>query len=255
MELEIYRAIREEDVETFNLKMSNYEDPMEALLDLIKANKMDIENIELSKLTDQYLKMMEDIENIDMEKASKFIEMAATLIEIKSKAILPKHDEETEEYIDEAALLAQRLKLYSLFKEQCEVLKPLEDVSKLYKQPEDQAHKFRIVIKDMSLDLLLDAFARIMVKASATKEEVNSPKEITKEQFTIPQKICAIKDMLISRKRVMFSELFINSLNRNEVITTFLAVLELLKAQTIKVTQSQEFGDIEILGVDKENDG
>ncbi len=254
MELEIIKAIREEDVETFNLKMSNYDDPMEALLDLIKANKMDIENIELSILTDQYLKMMEDINNIDMEKASKFIEMAATLIEIKSKALLPKHDEETEEYIDEAALLAQRLKLYSLFKEQCEVLKPLEDVNKLYKKPEDQANKFRIVIKDMSLDLLLDAFARIMVKANAVNEN-EGPKEITKEQFTIPQKICAIKDMLISRNKIMFSELFINSLNRDEVITTFLAVLELLKEQTIKVTQNQEFGDIEIVGVEQENNG
>ena len=92
MELEIIKAIREEDVETFNLKMSNYDDPMEALLDLIKANKMDIENIELSILTDQYLKMMEDINNIDMEKASKFIEMAANLIVIKSKALLHKHE-------------------------------------------------------------------------------------------------------------------------------------------------------------------
>lgn len=254
MELEITRAIREEDVETFNLKMSNYEDPMEALLDLIKANKMDIENIELSILTDQYLKMMEDISTIDMEKASKFIEMAATLIEIKSKALLPKHDEETEEYIDEAALLAQRLKLYSLFKEQCEVLKPLEDTSKLYKKPEDQANKFRIVIKDMSLDLLLDAFARIMVKTTATKENIE-PKEITKETFTIPQKICAIKDMLITRKHIMFSELFVNSLNRDEVITTFLAVLELLKTQVIKVKQNEEFGDIEIAGVESENNG
>lgn len=254
MELEIVRAIREEDIETFNLKMSNYEDPMEALLDLIKANKMDIENIELSILTDQYLKMMEDINNIDMEKASKFIEMAATLIEIKSKALLPKHDEETEEYIDEAALLAQRLKLYSLFKEQCEVLKPLEDTNKLYKHPEEQASKFRIVIKDMSLDLLLDAFARIMVKTTATSDKVE-PKEITKETFTIPQKICAIKDMLITRKKVMFSELFINSLNRDEVITTFLAVLELLKTQVIKVKQNEEFGDIEIAGVENENNG
>ena len=138
MELEITRAIREEDMETFNLKMSNYEDPMEALLDLIKANKMDIENIELSILTDQYLKMMEDISAIDMEKASKFIEMAATLIEIKSKALLPKHDEETEEYIDEAALLAQRLKLYSLFKEQCEVL-----LDKLLPFAENQMKKYR----------------------------------------------------------------------------------------------------------------
>ena len=254
MELEITRAIREEDVETFNLKMSNYDDPMEALIDLIKANKMDIENIELSILTDQYLKMMEDISTIDMEKASKFIEMAATLIEIKSKALLPKHNEETEEYIDEAALLAQRLKLYSLFKEQCEILKPLEDTSKLYKKPEDQANKFRIVIKDMSLDLLLDAFARIMVKTNVTKEDT-SPKEITKETFTIPQKICAIKDMLISRKNIMFSELFINSLYRDEVITTFLAVLELLKTQVIKVKQNEEFGDIEIAGVESENNG
>ena len=92
------------------------------------------------------------------------------------------------------------------------------------------------------------------VKTTATKENIE-PKEITKEQFTIPQKICAIKDMLISRKRIMFSELFINSLNRNEVITTFLAVLELLKAQTIKVKQNEEFGDIEIAGVENENNG
>lgn len=252
MDIEIKKAIKDKDIEVFSMKMSNYEDPMEALLDLIKANKMDIENIELSVLTDQYLKLMEDIDNIDMEKASKFIEMAATLIEIKSKVLLPKHDEETEEIIDEAHLLALRLKLYSIFKEQCEVLKPLEDVNKLYKEPEDQASKFRIIIKDMSLDLLLDAFANLMVKVKEVKEIIE-PKEIVKDQFTIPQKICAIKDMLISKKKLLFSELFSESLSKNEIINTFLAMLELLKEQFIKVVQGNEYGDIEILGVSEEN--
>ena len=208
---------------------------------------MEIEEIEISKITEQYLELMSNIEELDLEKASDFIEMAAYLIELKSKIILPRllESENEEDEEDPTWLLTQRLKEYELFKETSEKLKVIEDVNKFYKEPEEDANKFRIVLKDMSLDLLLNAFTSLLTRATKTEKE-NEPKQIAKEKFTVTQKIAYIKDELLIKPKIMFSELFEQSISREEIITTFMALLELLKLQEIKCAQAGAFCDIEI---------
>ena len=235
-----------EENDALSFKLENFEGPLDLLLHLIKQSKMEIETVELSKITEQYLEIMNNLPEVDLEMASEFIEVAATLIEIKSKALLPKLIEEDEvDEDDPEALLLQRLQEYKLFKETSEKLKLAENVDRFYKAPEEEASKFRIVLKDMSLDILLNAFTGLLTRATKVETE-NEPKQIEKEKFTVTQKIASIKDALLIQSKIMFSDLFRQSISRDEIITTFMALLELLKLQEIKCVQSDAFNDIEI---------
>ena len=215
------------------------------LLTLIKKSKLDIEDIQISDLTEQYLDIMKDISKVDMEVASEFIEYAALLIEIKSKKLLPKIVDTEEDELDPEYILKLRLREYQMFKEVNEKLGKVESNDKFYKAPEKEANKFRIIIKDMELDKLLDAFVGIMHRVNKIEKSKES-KEIIKETFTVEQKISSIKDTLISRSKLKFSELFLDTSSRDEVITTFMALLELIKMQVIRVSQDDLFSDIQI---------
>jgi len=226
-------------------KLENFSGPLDLLLTLVKKSKLEIEDIEISKLTEQYLDIMKDISKVDMEVASEFIEYAALLIEIKSKKLLPKVEENEEDELDPEYILKLRLREYQMFKEVNEKLKDLESNDKFYKAPEKEANKYRIVIKDMQLDMLLDAFVGIMHKVNKVEKSKES-KEIVKESFTVEQKISSIKDTLISRDKIKFSELFLETASKDEIITTFMALLELIKMQVIRVAQDNLFSDIQI---------
>ncbi|MGN0961767.1 MAG: segregation and condensation protein A, partial [Christensenellales bacterium] len=152
--------------EKLSFKLENFSGPLDLLLALIRKNKLEIEDVEISKLTEQYLEVMKDISTVDLEIASDFIEYAAILIEIKSKKLLPKLNENIDDELDEEYLIKLRLREYQMFKEVNEKLKTLESNDKFYKQPEKEANKYRIVIKDMQLDMLLDAFVGIMHKVN-----------------------------------------------------------------------------------------
>ena len=237
----------DDDHVNLSFKIENFEGPLDLLLHLIKKSKLEIEDVKLSEITEQYLQIMKQIESVDLEVASEFIEVAATLIEIKSKALLPKlliGDEEEEE--DPELLLMQRLNEYKLFKEACEKLRPLDCISRFYKEPEPSASKFRVVLKDMTMDMLINAFTGILSRVSVA-EVSDVPKEVKKESYTEQTKTAAIRDALALHNRVMFSQLFEDSSTRGEIVVTFKAILELLKLQEIKVIQNDIFGDIEIL--------
>ena len=226
-------------------KLENFSGPLDLLLTLIKKSKLDIEDIQISDLTEQYLDIMKDISKVDMEVASEFIEYAALLIEIKSKKLLPKIVDTEEDELDPEYILKLRLREYQMFKEVNEKLGKLESNDKFYKAPEKEANKFRIIIKDMELDKLLDAFVGIMHRVNKIEKSKES-KEIIKETFTVEQKISSIKDTLISRSKLKFSELFLDTSSRDEVITTFMALLELIKMQVIRVSQDDLFSNIKI---------
>ena len=132
-----------------------------------------------------------------------------------------------------------------MLKNATEKLKEMESNDKFYKAPEKDANKYRIVIKDMQIDMLLDAFVGIMHKVNKVEKSKES-KEIIKETFTVEQKIANIKDVLISRDKFKFSELFLDVASKDEVITTFMALLELIKMQAIRVSQDDLFSDIQI---------
>jgi len=233
--------------DAYRFKLENFEGPLDLLLHLIKDAKLDIATVKLADITEQYLEYMKDIKSIDMDKASEFITVAATLIEIKSKSVLPVEKEELPEEEDDEALLLRRLKEYELFKETGKQLKEIEDINKLYRAPGKETEKVKIVMKDMVLDQLLDAFAKLLTREELKKAvQTDQPKKIMKDRFTVAEKIISIRNFAKERKRFEFEELFDSEMTKSEIINTFLALLELLKLQTVKVLQSGTFANIVI---------
>ena len=231
--------------DAYRFKLDNFEGPLDLLLHLIKEAKLDIATVKLADITEQYLEYMQDIKNVDMDKASEFITVAATLIEIKSKSVIPVEQEQVPDEEDDEALLLRRLREYELFKETGKELKAIEDVNKFYRAPGKETEKVKVIIKDMVLDQLLDAFAKVLTREELKKAVENEqPKKIVKDRFTVAEKIISIRNFAKERKRFEFEELFDNEMTKSELINTFLALLELLKLQTIKVIQSGTFGNI-----------
>ena len=228
---------------SYSVKLEKFDGPLDLLLHLIKEAKVDIKDVFISEITEQFLAYIEDLTEYPKETIADFIDVASTLIQIKSKKLLPvpPKEEETEE--DPEVQLIRRLEEYKLFKEQAEKLKEFEDTGRFYKEPEKLASSIKYELKDFSFDTLLDAFAHIMHKIEI-KAEVPKPKEIQKDRFTVAQKIADIKDRLLIKKSVMFSSLYKSDYTKSEVINTFLALLELLKMQEIKVVQTEALGEI-----------
>ena len=245
MEEEIAIQTEIPDGETYRVKLDVFEGPLDLLLHLIKEAKMDITEVRLSEITEQYLQYLDDIDSVDMEKASEFIEMAATRLEIKSKKLLPRLDEAIPDEEDPETKLLRQIEEYKIFKEASEKLRTLDDVNKLYKEPEPSANKYKIILKDMVLDNLLDAFMHFMHKTQV-ETKTDEPKNIVKDRFTIAEKIAAIKDAVMVKDKVKFKELLDKDITKSEIINVFLAILELLKLQTISISQHGTFEEIEI---------
>ncbi len=233
--------------EVVRFKLDNFEGPLDLLLHLIKSSKLDIMNVKLASLTEQYLEYMQDLSSVDMDRASEFITVAATLIEIKSKHLLPVDEEEDFEEEDSETLLLQRLKEYELFKETGARLREIEDINKMYRAPGKETEKVKIIIKDMVLDKLLDAFAGLLARSEARGKEKEEPKKIVKDRFTVAEKIVSIRSYAREHKRFPFEDLFVADMTKSEMINVFLALLELLKLQNIRAEQVGIFGQINII--------
>lgn len=241
--LEILEETEEDD---YKFKLDQFEGPLDLLLHLIKVTKIDIRDIFLGDITEQYLDMMKNIDDVDIEKASEFINMSATLLEIKSRHLLPVETEEVDEEDPEQRLIRQ-IEEYKIFKEQGEVLAKIEDVSRFYKAPDNSVGEFKYELPEkLSSQALINAFTMMMQKMTI-KAEVVQEKKIVKDRFTVAQKISQIKDILLTKKEFKFKDLFEDSYSRSEVINTFLALLELLKRQYITVTQNSLFDEIDIV--------
>ncbi|MDD2445205.1 MAG: segregation/condensation protein A [Clostridia bacterium] len=228
----------------YNFKLENFEGPLALLLEIIKKNKLDIEEVKLADLTSQYLKYMENV-SLDMENASEFILMASTLIEIKSKSLLPRPEENLLDEEDNEMFILNRLKEYKLFREAGEDLHEIENVDRLYKHPDKDVGNPRFVLKDMVLDKLLDAFVGIITKVEK-KDIIEQPKKIQKDRFTVAEKTISIRNILIKDKQIKFVDLFESEQTKSELINIFLAILELIKMQIAKVEQVNIFSDITI---------
>lgn len=238
---EIEQNIQYDD--DYQFKLENFEGPLDLLLEIIKKNKMDISEIKLADLTGQYIEFLNNLEILDMEKASEFLLMATTLIEIKSKSLLPRIEEEQGEEEDSEMLLLNRLKEYKLFKEVGENLKEIENIDRMYKNPDENVGNPKFVLKDMVLDKLLDAFVGILTKVDK-KDLIEKPKEIAKDRFTVAEKIVSTRKALKEKKQLEFEELFEEGQTRSELINIFLALLELLKMQVAKIKQNGLFEKI-----------
>jgi segregation and condensation protein A len=234
-----------QSVVDYSTKLDNFEGPLDLLLHLIKEAKIEIKDIFVSEVTEQFLKYMEGLSVLDVDKASEYLNMASTLLEIKSKSILPKIEEYTEE--DPELNLIRQLEEYKLFKEVSEKLKTQENVERFYKEPDKSVGDVKVVYTDFNLDGLINAFSKLLMRVDDKKRQEDVLKEIPKEVFTVKDKVEHIRNVLLERNEVSFFEIFTSRYSKNELITTFQAMLELLKLQYIKVEQNGIFDDITLI--------
>lgn len=232
---------------TYKIKLELFEGPLDLLLYLIKKEEVDILDIPIAKITDQYLKYLEVMQLLDLEIAGEFLVMAAELMRIKSKMLLPPEEQppEEEEEQDPRAELVRRLLEYQKFKEAAKRLGEMETSRKDFfarrlsvpEETEGGEPYFETGIFD-----LIAAFSKVMQRL---------PKkmlyEITDDEFSVEEKIHEILHRMVMESVVYFSSLFEKAKSRFEIVTTFLAILELIRLQEIVVRQKHLFGEIEIL--------
>ena len=230
-----------------NFKINEFEGPLDLLLHLIKENKMDIMNIEIEHITDQYISYLNEQEKMNLEIASEYLVMASELIELKSKLLLPnpKTDEESEEEIDPREELVNRLLEYQAYKEITKVLKEKEELRKeIYtKSPENIKQYVEEETKlssDITLDDLVEAFKKYLERK---KESKPLKTKVTTNEISVSSRRLEIKSILKKRLKISFFELF-PVLNKEYVVATFLAILEMAKNKELRITQEKNFDDI-----------
>lgn len=229
----------------YNIVLKTYEGPMDLLLDLIKENEIDIYDIPIFKITEEFLKYIENMKKLNLTLTSDFILMASTLLEIKSKMLLPKKealDEEVEEEEDPRQDLVESLLEYKRYKEASEILKVQEEYeSKSFYKLRTEIFSMNEMdfLKDSNVDKLSLAFFNIL-KRYKDKEVVG----IEREYFKVEDAARKIKLALRKNKEIKFSDLLVDIVYKVDVITYFLGMLELIKNEYIYADQSDNFADI-----------
>jgi segregation and condensation protein A len=234
---------------SYKVKLDVFEGPLDLLLYLIKKNEIDIYDIPISVITEQYLEYLELMRMLDLNIAGEFLVIAATLIHIKSKMLLPPDEKELlpEEEEDPREELVRRLVEYKKFKEVAGILQDLEGQrKKMFTRDIPFEVEPGEVFFEASLFDLITAFTRVL--KDVPKEMFQ---EIIKDEFTVEQKVHDLLHMLVTAPAISLFGLFKNSKNKTEIIATFLAVLELIRLKEIIVVQKQNFSDIEIVRNEK----
>ena len=230
--------------------LENFEGPLDLLLYLIKQEEIEIKDIFVSQVTEQFLSYMKGLPYIDLEKASEYLNIAATIIDIKARSLVPPPDDGFDDYYDEdddpQMELIQALEEYKMIKEKAEKLKERETVGYFFKQPDKDLTGVKVQYKDFTLDGLMQAFTKMMMRLERQKRDNPPPREIPKDTYTVRDKIKHIRAKIGEKDAMQFEELFSEDAAIPEVVTTFQALLELLKHQFIIVEQEELFATITI---------
>lgn len=228
-----------------DFKINEFEGPLDLLLHLIKESKMNIMDIEIEKIAEQYMNYLDLQEKMNLEIASEYLVMASELIELKSKLLLPNPKNEEGEGEDPREELVNRLLEYQAYKEITKVLQDKENLRKeIYtKAPENIRNYVEedvSITTDVTLDDLVEAFKKYLERKKETKPLQT---KITVNEVTVSSRRHDIKNLLRTKKRVSFFELF-PVVSKEYVIATFLAVLEMAKSHELTITQNGTFDDI-----------
>jgi len=243
-------------MEQYTIKMTNFEGPLDLLCHLIDKNKMDIFDIKINDITDQYLEYLKYMDQMNLEITSEFIVMASKLIYLKSKQLLPvDKEEEEEEEFDLVKLLVE----YKKYKDMTSVFRERLDNfgRRVYKLPEKielPKGKLETVFEP---SLIVDTYAAF-VRKEIEKKNVNAEninRIAVSEKYTIKSKIKEILKTLWKKPKFIFNKLFnVNKKPKAEVVTAFLSLLELSKLKRISVTQDSLFGDINVEKIKREKE-
>lgn len=241
-----------------NFKLEAFEGPLDLLLHLIKTAEVDIYNIPISEITDQYMEYIKAMEEMDLDIASEFLLMAATLLEIKSKMLLPESKENKdgeEEAEDPRAELVEKLVEYKKYKEFAQRLSNMEQANYMYfRLPEefDDIEDKEVFFDNITVENLMHAFQKVIkLHEKRYNKRSEIPKNIDYDQFRIEDKMDEIYEIVCTEKSVEFEYFFDKASCKMEIIVIFLALLELIKLRRVRILQYKNFGGILIEGLDE----
>ena len=239
------------------VRLQAFEGPLDLLLHLIEKNKVDIYDIPIVEITEQYLDYVSKMPKDDLDLASEFLVMAATLIDIKSRMLLPKEIDENGEEIDPRAELVEKLIEYKMYKYAAVELRDMQVYAgkSMYKQPTvpEEVSKYEppvnldSLLADVDLNKLNDIFQMVLKRQVDKIDPVRSKfGKIEMEEVSLPDKISYVSTTVKKRKKCKFKQLLEEAHSKVEVIVSFLAILELIKVGEIEVRQDATFGEIYI---------
>lgn len=230
----------------YKVTINDFEGPMDLLLHLVKSQNIDIIDLNVEEITEQYLGYIKEAEELNLDIASEYLNLAAELIEIKSSSLLPKKEVLEDEYEeDPRERLIQRLIEYQKYKEVIPTLKEMEEERKNYfsKSP-NNLKEFQddtnINYGDLNIDILMNAFQKFLERK---QEEKPLNTKITKKEYSISVRSREIKDVLVKKRKVSFDELF-EIVTKDYVVVTFLSILSMAKKGELLITQEDNFSNI-----------
>ena len=237
----------------YTITIDKFEGPMDLLLHLIKKSDIDIFDIQIEVIIDQYLDYLNQMEQLDLDIASEYLVLAAELIEIKSSMLLPKPVIDSDEYMeDPKEALIKRLLEYERYKKITDSFKDLESERKMYFTKEvSDLREFAtsdtsISIGDITIDDLTKAFENFLERKELEKP-LNT--KITKKEYSVADRTLEIKSLLKKKKKIEFEELF-EVYTKDYVVVTFLSILDMARKHELKITQDNNFSKIILEGND-----
>lgn len=233
----------------YSIKINEFEGPLDLLLHLIKESNINIVDIEINEITKQYLDYINKMEELNINIAASYLVMAAELMEIKSKSLLPSSDDEEiedEEVVSKENLI-NRLLEYEKYKNMISTFKDMEENRQnIYVKAPERISNYvdNLIINntDTSIDNLVEAFKKFIERKDKEKPITT---KITNKEYSIKERKKNIRNILKTKKKVLFTELF-EEKNVSYIVVTFLSILEMAKEKEITIKQDDNFKDITI---------
>lgn len=233
----------------YKIKLENFEGPLDLLVHLIDKNKMDIYDINLSEITDQYIEYINEMEKMNLEVTSEFLVMASTLLYLKSKNLLPNQENDEQELTEEELL--QRIIDYKKYKEITKMLKEMYKNSNtvIFKTPEQIELPKQKLEKEYKKEIIAEMYADIIERSAErlNKNAKNIEKIAITETYTVADKVKVMFKELLHNKKFVFNRLFPSKkCSRPEIVTAFSGLLELSRRSKVLTSQPELFGDITV---------
>lgn len=237
---------------SYKVKLDNFEGPFDLLVYLIENAEMSIYDIQISEITSQFLTYIEKLQTVNVELATEFMVLAATLLEIKSKMLLPgwKKDGEIIGAEDPRSELVQKLLEYKRFKTAAGQLQEQEELTArmLVKPKEDIApYTKEIEVLDLDLTQFVKAFNAFLMKKKNLDDIHKKYVEVQRDRITLENKVMEIQKRFATADKITFEELLGEEVDKYEIVITFISLLELIRQNYIKVVQHVLFGEIQLI--------
>ena len=231
----------------YAIKIENFEGPLDLLCHLIEKNKMDIYDIKINEITDQYISYISQMEEMNLEVTSEFLIMASTLLYIKSKSLLPTEVEDEKESTEEELL--QRIIEYKKYKEISKKLREMyiQNNKRCFKLQESIELPKQKLEKEYKKDIIVSLYAQVIEnnKNRLNQNAKNIEKIAITDTYTVGSKVKEMFRELLKKPKFVFNKLYkVSASNKNEVVTAFTGLLELSRRSKVITTQEELFGDI-----------